>query len=111
MTDEAWRGIIIRSIPPMPKWLPVIPSLYAMSMSADIVSTLFTHGMIVGRDVPSKTTTATNSLNTALAARTTEGCLNPNCKAKKQSTHTTANCYWPGGGKEGQFPPNFSQRN
>ena len=24
--------------------------------------------------------------------------------------HTTANCYWPGGGKEGQFPPNFRQR-
>ena len=22
-----------------------------------------------------------------------------------------ANCYWPGGGKEGQFPPNFGQRN
>ena len=26
------------------------------------------------------------------------------------STHTTENCYWPGGGKEGQFPPNFGQR-
>ena len=24
--------------------------------------------------------------------------------------HTTSNCYWPGGGKEGQFPPNFGQR-
>jgi hypothetical protein len=22
----------------------------------------------------------------------------------------TENCYWPGGGKEGQFPPNFGQR-
>ena len=22
-----------------------------------------------------------------------------------------ANCYWPGGGKEGQFPPNFGQKN
>ena len=40
----------------------------------------------------------------------TDGCTNPNCKAKKQSTHTTANCYWPGEGKEGQFPPNFGQR-
>src|SRR6266498_4600622 len=36
-------------------------------------------------------------------------CTNPNCKAKKCSTHTMANCYWPGGGKEGQFPPNFGQ--
>ena len=43
MTEEAWRGIIIRSIPPTPKWLPVIPSLYALSSSADVVSTLFAH--------------------------------------------------------------------
>ena len=108
MSDEAWRGIIIRSIPPTAKWLPVIPSLYAMSSSADIISTLFAHGMIVGGN----TTTSTNSSNTVLAVQTTsEGCTNPNCKAKKRSTHTTANCYWPGGGKEGQFPPNFGQRN
>ena len=113
MNDEAWRGIIIRSIPPTSKWLPVIPSLYSMSTSADIISTLFAHGMIIGRDIPSKTTTATSSSSTALAARTadSEGCTNPNCKAKKRSTHTTSNCYWPGGRKEGQFPPNFGQRN
>ena len=45
MNDETWRGINIRSIPPTPKWLPVIPSLYAMSTSADIISTLFAHGI------------------------------------------------------------------
>ena len=110
MTEEAWRGIIIRSIPPTPKWLPVIPSLYALSSSADVVSTLFAHGMIIGREV-TQTSSGSNSSNTALAARTADGCTNPNCKAKKRSTHTTANCYWPGGGKEGQFPPNFGQRN
>src|SRR5271156_2558060 len=106
MNDETWRGVIIWSIPPTPKWLPVIPSLYAMTSSADIISTLFAHGMIVG-----KVTTSTSSSSTALATRTTEGCTNPNCKAKKRSTHITANCYWPGGGKEGQFPPGFGQRN
>jgi hypothetical protein len=110
MTDEAWRGVIIRSIPPTPKWLPVIPSLYAMSSSADVVSTLFAHGMIIGRAIPQASSGA-NPSNTVLAARTTEGCTNPNCKAKKRATHTTANCYWPGGGKDGQFPPNFGQRN
>ena len=109
MDDETWRGIIIRSIPPTPKWLPVIPSLYAMSSSADIISTLLAHGMIIGRGATSNATT--NPSSTVLAARATEGCSNPNCKAKKRSTHTTANCYWPGGGKEGQFPPNFGQRN
>jgi transposase InsO family protein len=110
MTDETWRGIIIRSIPPSAKWLPVIPSLYSLSTAAEIISTLNHHGMILGRDNVGRPATSSNSSNTALAARATEGCTNVNCKAKKRSTHSTANCYWPGGGKEGQFPPNFGQR-
>lgn len=105
MSDEAWRGTIIRSIPPTPKWLPVIPSLYAMPTSADIVSTLFAHRMIVRGD-----STKTNSSNTALAAQTSTGCTNPKCKARKRSTHTIEDCYWEGGGKDGQFPPNFGQK-
>src|SRR6202522_3174030 len=109
MSDETWRGVIIRSIPPSSKWLPVIPSLYAMATSADIISTLLAHSMILGRGSGKVPTGATTS-NTVLAARTTEGCTNPNCKARKRSSHTSANCYWPGGGKEGQFPPNFGQR-
>jgi hypothetical protein len=107
MDDETWRGVIIRSIPPTMKWLPVIPSLYAMSSSADIISTLSAHGMILGQGSGQR---VTSSSSTALAARATEGCINPNCKAKKRTTHTTADCYWPGGGKEGQFPPNFGKR-
>jgi hypothetical protein len=108
MTDETWRGIIIRSIPPTSKWLPVIPSLYSMATSADIISTLHAHGMILGRGTAAKV--SSSGSGTALAARTTEACTNPNCKARKRSTHTSANCYWPGGGKEGQFPPNFGQK-
>jgi hypothetical protein len=109
MNDETWRGIIIRSIPPSTKWLPVIPSLYSMSSSADIVSTLLAHGLILGRDT-GKVTTGASSSSTARVARTNEGCKNSQCKAKKRTTHITENCYWPGGGKEGQFPPNFGQR-
>ena len=106
MSDEAWRGIIIRSIPPTPKWLPVIPSLYSMTTAADIISTLLAHGMILGRG------TNMNSSSTALAVHTnnSEGCKNPDCKAKDRSKHKTEDCYWPGGGKEGQFPANFGQR-
>ena len=108
MTDEAWKGIIIRSIPPTMKWLLVIPSLYAMTSPADIFSTLIAHGMILDWGTQNKP--VSGSSNTALVARTADACTNPNCKAKKRSTHSTANCYWPGGGKEGQFPPNFGQR-
>jgi hypothetical protein len=110
VSDEAWRGIIIRSIPPTPKWLPVIPSLYALTTSADIVSTLFAHGMILGRDTPKVSTNASSS-NTVLAAHDRdEGCENPKCKAKNKRSHKTKDCYWEGGGKEGQFPPNFGHR-
>jgi hypothetical protein len=108
MLDEAWRGVIIRSIPPTAKWLSVIPSLFTMATSADIISTLLAHGMILEREV--KVVPNANSSSTALAARLMEGCTNPNCKARKCSTHTLNNCYWPGGGKEGQFPLNFGQK-
>jgi hypothetical protein len=77
MTEETWKGIIIRSIPPTPKWLPVIPSLYSMTSSADIISTLLVHRMILGGDTSNK---ATTSSNTALAARTTEDALTLNAK-------------------------------
>ena len=32
--------------------------------------------------------------------------MNPNCK---QRGHSIKNCYWQGGGKEGQFSPGFGQ--
>jgi len=108
MSDEAWRGVLIHSIPPTARWLLVIPSLYTLASSTDIISNLLAHGMILDRENKERPTSAIS--NTALAARGTEACTNPNCKAKKRSTHTLSNCYWPGGGKEGQFPPNFGQR-
>ena len=108
MTEETWKGIVIRSILPTPRWLPVIPSLYAMKTTADVFSTLLVHGMVLDRGSRNKPTSGTS--NTALVANSVNACTNPNCKAKKWSTHSTANCYWPGGGKEGQFPPNFGQR-
>lgn len=77
MSDKTWRGILIRSIPPSMKWLPVIPSLYSMTNSADIISTLLAHGMTLGKGTV-KSTTSAGSSNTVLAARTTGGCTNPN---------------------------------
>ena len=108
MSDETWRGLLIRSIPPSAKWLPVIPSLYLLSSSLEIVSTLTNHSMILARDPSSK---SSSQSNTALAAKSPrESCGNPQCKAKNKATHTWPNFYWPGGGKEGQFPPNFGQK-
>src|SRR5260221_13665131 len=108
MTNETWKEIIIYLIPPTMKWLLIIPSLYAKNSTTDIFSTLITHRMILNQGTQSKPTSGLS--NTALVARTIDACTNLNCKAKKRSTHTTANCYWPGGGKEDQFPLNFEQR-
>ena len=47
ISDETWRGIIIHSIPPTARWIPVIPSLYTLISSADIVFHLLAHGMIL----------------------------------------------------------------
>jgi hypothetical protein len=85
MDDETWRGTLIRSILPSPKWLPVIPSLYTLSSSADIISFLLAHGMVLARDPSHKTASPSN---TALVAHSThlkesEWCKNPLCKAKK----------------------------
>jgi len=81
MADETWKGIIIHSIPPTTRWLPVIPSLYSMASPADIFSTLVAHGMILERGMRGKPTSGSSS--TALAVKTIEACTNPNCKAKK----------------------------
>ena len=80
MTDETWKGIIICSISPMQKWLPVIPLLYTLSSSADIISTLLAHGMVLGRYTTNKGGSPSNMV---LAARISEGCTSLNCKAKK----------------------------
>jgi hypothetical protein len=66
MSDETWQGVIIRSIPPTPNWLPVIPSLYTLTSSADIVSTLLAHGMILDQRNQGKPTASGS--NTVLAA-------------------------------------------
>ena len=47
-----------------------------------------------------------NSVNAALMATPKSNviCVNPICKAANRVGHTVDNCFWPGGGKEGQWP-------
>ena len=92
MSDDSWKGILIRSIPPLPKWLPLIPSLYALGTSAEIITTLYAHALILARHSDLGQASSSQS-NTALAAKSSASCVNPNCKARKRSTHTIDNCY------------------
>ncbi|KAK0224883.1 hypothetical protein EDD85DRAFT_778058, partial [Armillaria nabsnona] len=77
-----------------------------MPTSSDIISHLQTHAATlraVGKGP---------SPSQALAAGSAphRGCSNPGCKARDRTGRTVENCYWPGGGKEGQFPPNFGRQ-
>ena len=45
------------------------------------------------------------SVNALMATpKSTVVCVNPICKAANRVGHTIDNCFWPGGGKEGQWP-------
>jgi len=63
MSDETSKGIVICSIPPTSKWLPVIPSLYSMTSAANIFSTLIAHGMILDRGVWGKPMSGSSTSN------------------------------------------------
>ncbi|KAJ4469314.1 hypothetical protein C8R41DRAFT_925122 [Lentinula lateritia] len=54
----------------------------------------------------------TSNQTSALSTQSTpsQRCTNPGCKARNRSSHCLETCYWPGGGKEGQFPPNFGRQ-
>ncbi|KAK0227009.1 hypothetical protein EDD85DRAFT_958249 [Armillaria nabsnona] len=107
MSDQAFRGIIIRSILPTDNWMPILPSLYSLPTSTDIISHLQTHAATL------RAAGKGPMQSQALAAGShtpSRGCGNPGCKARDKTKHTTDNCYWPGGGKEGQFPLNFGRQ-
>ncbi|KAK0209436.1 hypothetical protein IW262DRAFT_1469034 [Armillaria fumosa] len=107
LSDQEFKGIIIQSIVPTDNWMPILLSLYQMPTSSDIISHLQTH--VATLHAADKGPSQSQALTAAGAPTPAHGCRNPNCKAHNKTQHTTENCYWPGGGKEGQFPPNFSQ--
>ncbi|KAJ3931894.1 MAG: hypothetical protein NXY57DRAFT_1038844 [Lentinula lateritia] len=110
--DKTYCGILIRSIPLSPTWIPLIPTLYGISSSTGIVALLSTHAYTLYGDLESAVS-STPDTSLALAAMSSHDpstpCKNPKCKAINKSSHGWPDCYWEGGGKEGQFPPNFGR--
>ena len=102
INDSVFCTILIASLPE--SWNAVVAGIYAMTTSKDIIAVLTTHW---DRLVPQKQKAGISA--TALQAQTSQTkqrlvCINPNCR---RTGHLIKNCYWRGGGKEGQFPPNF----
>ena len=75
-----------------------------MTRSRDVIAALTTHW---DRIVLQKQKAGISA--TAMQAQLKQRlvCINPNCR---RSGHAIKNCYWKGGGKEGQFPPNFRNK-
>ncbi|KAF8192852.1 hypothetical protein K438DRAFT_1969969 [Mycena galopus ATCC 62051] len=96
--EKELKNVLIRSLPADPRWLGLQAALFSATDVDDAFA--ITTGMPEHTTVVSSLT----ALNTSTQRRQ---CTNPSCKAKNKSSHTFENCYWPGGGKEGQFPANF----
>ena len=102
--DADFRMIILSSLPA--SWDSVVGALHDAKSSAEVISRLMIHWNCIDQ---SKSVTNPSSIVTALQANAKQGrsqlqCANPNCGRRG---HTIINCYWKGGGKEGQFPADF----
>ncbi len=106
VTDKDLKGVLIRSLPATnPQWLPLIAQLFPYPTAEDVWGAIQTYAATI------KLPKAPTGGSTAFAAATGKRhCTNPKCKAKDRSSHWVIDCYWEGGGKEGQFPPGFGQR-
>jgi len=107
ISDTDFRTIILTSLPET--WDTIVATLYDAKSSAHTIARLDMHWSRINRN--GKVSTATSS-SVALQANAKPGgnvkrCANTNCKRKG---HVIEDCYWPGGGKEGQFPPGFGKR-
>ncbi|KAK0211836.1 hypothetical protein IW262DRAFT_1467225 [Armillaria fumosa] len=89
----------------MDHWMPIHLSLYQMPTSSNIISHLQTHAATLHAMGKKPSQSQALAAATPMAAC---GCHNPDCKACDKTHHAIENCYWPSGGKEGQFPSNFS---
>ncbi|KAF7768676.1 hypothetical protein Agabi119p4_7919 [Agaricus bisporus var. burnettii] len=112
--DKAFRTIILNSLPR--SWDSIVATLYTTKTSWEAISQLLTHWARVSRDrvttsqttsALQTTTTQSNNRNRQRSQNSQLTCTNPNCGRRG---HTIELCYWPGGGKAGQFPPGFGRR-
>lgn len=110
ITDDGFRTIFISLLGE--EWDMIVPVLYTFTTSAEVISFVTMHAERLNR-VPSSSNSSPASALVAntfgnrdarRAARRNLVCSNPQCGAQGRKGHTIADCFWPGGGKEGQWP-------
>ncbi|KAJ7079445.1 hypothetical protein B0H15DRAFT_788098, partial [Mycena belliarum] len=107
--DQQFRTIFISLLGE--EWDAVVPVLHTYSTSAEVINFVTMHAERLNRSgVPVASTPAPQALaaNTNFdarrAARKNLVCTNTQCGAPGKKGHSIADCFWPGGGKEGQWP-------
>jgi hypothetical protein len=115
--DLSFRMIILNALPR--SWDSIVATLYNTHSSREAINHLMTHWARVSRDRVVDPRHATAALRVSSGNPSGGGsnsnnfnrnglvCSNSNCNRRG---HTIENCYWPGGGKAGQFPPGFGKR-
>ncbi|KAJ7831658.1 hypothetical protein B0H13DRAFT_2371308 [Mycena leptocephala] len=108
--DSAFRTIFISLLGE--EWDNVVPVLHTFKTSSEVISFVTMHAERLNR-IPSSSSTmpttalAANTYNdrdARRAARKNLMCSNAQCGAPGRKGHSIADCFWPGGGKEGQWP-------
>ncbi|PPQ72484.1 hypothetical protein CVT25_000136 [Psilocybe cyanescens] len=108
VTDSDFREIILASLPS--SWDNIIATLHQTPSLMDTIVSLELHWSRVNRNTKVRTAGTTAVALKANARNDTfnkKVCVNANCRRRG---HLIEDCYWKGGGKEGQFPPGFGQR-
>ena len=109
ITNEDFKDIIILSLPK--SWTSATAPLYNPNMtSADAIARLQIWHTKSHKNQLIHSSRNTIALQTSIprqGQRFQLICTNPNCW---HHGHTIEMCYWPGGGKEGQFPLGFGKR-
>ncbi|KAF7782993.1 hypothetical protein Agabi119p4_2369 [Agaricus bisporus var. burnettii] len=111
--DKGFRTIILSALPR--SWDSIVATLYTTQTSREAISQLLTHWARISRDRVTtsqttsalQTTTQSNNRDRQRNQNSQLVCTNQNCSRRG---HTIEFCYWPGGGKAGQFPAGFGRR-
>jgi len=88
----------------------VVAGLYGNMNSAETISQLQSWYARISQNRPPKIGQNSMALYTTTPKQRTNSqliCTNPNCRHRG---HIIEVCYWPGGGKENQFPLGFGKR-
>lgn len=107
ITDKDFIIILLTSLPP--SWDTIVTTLYKAQTSVDLISKLNFHWARIGRNASMSKggITALTANSKPASSRSVLQCTNPKCS---RHGHLIKDCYWEGGGKEGQFPAHFRKK-